>query len=153
MAEFAALSRLWELGRREGGVRVPYPVQLLGTELLLEFVGDPDGTAAPRLAQVRPDADELRALWKQVVEALTVLARAGLAHGDLSPYNVLVHRGELVLIDLPQVVDIVANPQGPEFLARDVANVASWFRARGLGLDDDDVRDLTERLLADAGLA
>jgi RIO kinase 1 len=150
MAEFEALSRLWQLGRREGGVRVPYPVQLLGTELL---VGDPDGTAAPRLAQVRPDADQLRALWQQMVEALTVLARAGLAHGDLSPYNVLVHRGELVLIDLPQVVDIVANPQGPEFLARDVANVASWFRARGLGLDDDDVRDLTERLLADAGLA
>jgi RIO kinase 1 len=152
MAEFEALSRLWQLGRREGGVRVPYPVQLLGTELLLEFVGDPDGTAAPRLAQVRPDADGLRALWQQMVEALTVLARAGLAHGDLSPYNLLVHRGKLVLIDLPQVVDIVANPQGPEFLARDVANVASWFRARGLGLDDDDVRDLTERLLADAGL-
>jgi RIO kinase 1 len=152
-AEFGALSRLWELGRREGAVRVPYPVQLLGTELLLEFVGDPDGTAAPRLAQVRPDADELRALWRQMAEALTVLARAGLAHGDLSPYNVLVHRGELVLIDLPQVVDVVANPQGPSFLARDVANVATWFRARGLGLDDDDVRDLTERLLADAGLA
>ena len=84
--------------------------------------------------------------------ALTVLARAGLAHGDLSPYNVLVHRGELVLIDLPQVVDVVANPQGPSFLARDVANVAAWFRARGLPLDDGDVTDLTDRLLSDAGL-
>ena len=152
MAEFAALSRLWELGRREGAVRVPYPVQLLGTELLLEFVGDPDGTAAPRLAQLRPDADELRALWTQLVEALAVLARAGLAHGDLSPYNVLVHRGRLVLIDLPQVVDVVANPQGPAFLARDVANVATWFRSRGLGLDGGDVEDLIERLLTDAGL-
>jgi RIO kinase 1 len=152
MAEFGALSRLWELGRREGGVRVPYPVQLLGTELLLEFIGDPDGSAAPRLAQVRPDADELAALWTQLVDALAVLARAGLAHGDLSPYNVLVHRGELVLIDLPQVVDVVANPQGPAFLARDVANVATWFRGRGLVLDDGDVEDLTERLLADAGL-
>jgi RIO kinase 1 len=151
-AEFAALSRLWELGRREGGVRVPYPVQLLGTELLLEFVGDADGTAAPRLAQVRPDAAELAALWQQMVDAVTVLARAGLAHGDLSPYNVLVHGGELVLIDLPQVVDVVANPQGPSFLARDVANVARWFRARGLDLDDGDAQDLTERLLADAGL-
>ena len=152
MAEFDALSRLWELGRREGGVRVPYPVQLLGTELLLEFVGEPDGTAALRLAQVRPDAAELRDLWRQMVQALTVLARAGLAHGDLSPYNVLVHRGKLVLIDLPQVVDIVANPQGPAFLERDVRNVAAWFRARGLDLDDGDVRDLTERLLTDAGL-
>jgi RIO kinase 1 len=152
MAEFGALSRLWELGRREGAVRVPYPVQLLGTELLLEFVGDADGSAAPRLAQVRPDAGELAALWGQLVDALAVLARAGLAHGDLSPYNVLVHHGELVLIDLPQVVDVVANPQGPAFLARDVANVATWFRGRGLVLDDGDVEDLTERLLADAGL-
>jgi RIO kinase 1 len=152
MAEFDALSRLWELGRREGAVRVPYPVQLLGTELLLEFIGDPDGSAAPRLAQVRPDAAELAALWWQLVDALAVLARAGLAHGDLSPYNVLVHDRRLVLIDLPQIVDVVANPQGPAFLARDVANVARWFRARGLGLDDGDVEDLTERLLADAGL-
>ena len=58
----------------------------------------------------------------------------------------------MVLIDLPQVVDVVANPQGPSFLARDVANVAGWFRARGLPLDDGDAADLTERLLTDAGL-
>jgi len=152
-AEFAALSRLWELGRAEGGVRVPYPVQLLGTELLLEFVGDADGTAAPRQAQVWPDAGELAEFWSQTVDSLTVLARAGLAHGDLSPYNVLVHRGELVLIDLPQVVDVVANPQGPAFLARDVATMVRWFGARGMDLDDGDADALTARLLADAGLA
>ncbi len=151
-AEFAALSRLWELGAGEGGVRVPYPVQLLGTELLLEFIGDADGTAAPRLAGLRPDAGELSDLWQQLVDALGVLAGAGLAHGDLSPFNVLVHRGRLVLIDLPQVVDVVANPQGPAYLARDVANVASWFAARGLEIDDNDVAGLVERLLADAGL-
>jgi RIO kinase 1 len=151
-AEFAALGRLWELGRLDGGVRVPYPVQLLGTELLLEFVGDADGTAAPRLAQLRPDAGELPGLWQQTVDALSVLACSGLAHGDLSPYNVLVHRGELVLIDLPQVVDVVANPQGPAFLARDVATMARWFAARGLDLDEADAQALTARLLTDAGL-
>jgi RIO kinase 1 len=152
-AEFAALARLWELGRAEGGVRVPYPVQMLGTELLLEFVGEPDGTAAPRLAQVRPDADELRAFWRQTVDALTVMARSGLAHGDLSPYNVLVQNGELVLIDLPQVVDVVANPQGPAFLARDVTTMTRWFAGRGLDLDDGDAEALTARLLVDAGLS
>ncbi len=146
-AEFAALGRLWELG-----VAVPYPVQLLGTELLLEFVGDADGTAAPRLAQMRPDADGLADLWAQTVDALAGLAGAGLAHGDLSPYNVLVHDGRLVLIDLPQIVDVVANPRGPAFLARDVRCVAAWFRTRGLDLDDDDVEALTGHLLADAGL-
>jgi RIO kinase 1 len=150
-AEFAALGRLWELG-----ISVPYPVQLLGTELLIEFIGDADGTAAPRLAQVRADGDELADLWAQLVDAVSQLSSAGLAHGDLSPYNVLVHgRGaaaRVVLIDLPQIVDVVANPQGPSFLARDVANVATWFRARGLDLDDGDVERLTARLLADAGV-
>jgi RIO kinase 1 len=151
-AEFAALGRLWELGVAEGGVRVPYPVQLLGTELLLEFIGDADGTAARRLAGLRPDAEQLADLWRQVVDAVTVLARAGLAHGDLSPYNVLVHRGQAVLIDLPQVVDVVANPRGPAFLARDVRTMTSWFAARGLPLGEGDGDQLTARLLADAGL-
>ena len=57
---------------------------------------------------------------------------ARLTHGDLSAYNLLVHDGRLVMIDLPQVVDVVGNPQGPAFLARDVARVAEWFTARGL---------------------
>jgi serine/threonine-protein kinase RIO1 len=56
----------------------------------------------------------------------------GTAHGDLSPFNLLVHRGRLVLIDLPQVVDIVANPQGPAFLTRDLRIITDWFTAHGL---------------------
>jgi RIO kinase 1 len=124
-AEFGALYRL-----HEAGVPVPYPVQILGTELLLEFIGEPDGVAAPRLAQVR---DGLADLWDQLVEALVTLARLGFAHGDLSPYNILVGPdGRLVLIDLPQIVDVVANPQGAEFLQRDATVVATWFAARGL---------------------
>ena len=126
-AEFAALSLLWS-----HGVAVPYPVQCSGTELLMEFVGDPDGTAAPRLDRCRPDAAQLCDLWHQLVDAVLGLARHGLTHGDLSAYNVLVHRDRLVLIDLPQVVDVVGNPQGPDFLARDVRRIGGWFVARGL---------------------
>jgi RIO kinase 1 len=111
-AEFGALYRLWELGQELGTRIVPYPVQITGTELLLEFLGTPDGAAAPRLAQLRPDPRELADLWAQLVDALSLLARCGLAHGDLSPYNILVQDGRLVLIDLPQVVDVVANPRG-----------------------------------------
>jgi RIO kinase 1 len=143
-AEFAALSRLWE-----EGAAVPYPVQLLGTELMLEFIGDPDGEAAPRLAQLRPHGAELADLWGQLVEALIVLARAGCAHGDLSAYNILVHQGRLVLIDLPQVVDVISNPQGGDFLVRDVRNVTRWFASRGLEVDGD---ALARDLLADAGV-
>jgi RIO kinase 1 len=126
-AEFAALGTLWQ-----AGAPVPYPVQLSGTELMLEFIGDDDGTAAPRLAQVRPAPDELADLFEQCVAAMRLLARTGYAHGDLSAYNLLLHDGRLVMIDLPQVVDLVANPRGPEFLHRDCENVCAWFASRGL---------------------
>jgi RIO kinase 1 len=132
-AEFIALCQLYD-----AGVPVPYPVQITGTEVLLEFIGDDDGTAAPRLAETRPDEDELADLWAQLIEALTTLARHGLAHGDLSPYNLLVHSGRLVMIDLPQVVDVIAHPNGRGFLERDAKNVATWFAARGLPDADPD---------------
>ena len=152
-AEFGALSHLWQVGQESGLICVPYPVQLIGTELMLEFIGDWEtGEAAPRLAQVRPGRDGLEDLWRQMVDALSVLARAQVAHGDLSPYNVLVHEGRLVLIDLPQIVDVIANPQGAEFIARDVRNVATWFAARGLPADLIDVDGLIERLLYESGL-
>ncbi|HEY7271425.1 MAG TPA: RIO1 family regulatory kinase/ATPase [Actinoplanes sp.] len=149
-AEFAALSQLWQIGAETGLVRVPYPVQLAGTELMLEFIGDwESGAAAPRLAELRPDPDELTDLWAQLVDAVSVLARSQITHGDLSAYNLLVDNGRLVLIDLPQIVDVITNPQGGEFLARDVRNVARWFTARGLPVDAE---DLIDQLSVEAGL-
>nr|WP_269327264.1 RIO1 family regulatory kinase/ATPase [Kineosporia mesophila] len=150
-AEFEALSRLWQTSRERGRPVVPYPVQILGTELLMEFVGDHGtGHGAPRLAQVRPTPEEAQDLWRQAVSAIGLMARCGLAHGDLSAYNVLVHDGQLVLIDLPQVVDLIANPYGPKFLYRDVGNLAAWFGARGVpGID---ARQVTQELLAEAGV-
>jgi RIO kinase 1 len=143
-AEFAALGTLYA-----AEVPVPYPVQLAGTELLLEFLGSPDGVAAPRLAERRPDPAELREWWDQLTRALVGLARLGWTHGDLSAYNVLVHEGRLVLIDLPQVVDLVGNPHGAEVLVRDVRRITEWFTARGL---DADAEGLFHRLVAEAGL-
>lgn len=145
-AEFAALTALWT-----AGVAVPYPVQIVGTELLMEFIGDDDGGAAPRLAQLRPDPAELDDLWQQLADNLTVLALAGYAHGDLSAYNLLVQQGRLVVIDVPQIVDVVGNPHGREFLDRDVRNVGGWFTARGL--DPGRVDALSESLAKDARLA
>ena len=144
-AEFTALSTLWS-----AGLPVPYPVQLDGTELLLEFVGHGE-QAAPRLAQLRPTPSELADLWAQLGEALRGLARLGWAHGDLSAYNLLVHDGRLVLIDLPQVVDLVGNPHGAEFLVRDVRRVAEWFTVRGG--DPEAGERLFHELVAEAGLA
>jgi RIO kinase 1 len=135
VAEFSALSQMFTIG-----VPVPYPVQIVGTELLEEFIGDHETReAAPRLAQVRADESDLLDLWEQLVAATCLMARAGFAHGDLSAYNILVHDGRLVLIDLPQIVDVVTNPQGREFLIRDAHNVATWFAARGLDVSGDDL--------------
>ena len=144
-AEFGALVELYTLG-----VPVPYPVQIIGTELMQEFIGDTTTRqAAPRLAQLRSDTADLPDLWGQLVAATSLLARAGYAHGDLSAYNILVHEGRLVLIDLPQIVDVVSNPQGRDFLARDAQNVANWFAARGLDVSGE---DLTAELVAEANI-
>ena len=132
-AEWETLTRLWS-----SGVPVPYPVQVDGTEILMELI-TLDGEAAPRLAQARPDPALLASYFDQLREAMGVLAELGLAHGDLSPYNLLAAGDRLVLIDLPQAVDLVANPQGMEFLMRDCRNVCRWFAGRGLEVDEHDL--------------
>ena len=131
--EFGALCRAWD-----AGIPVPYPVQLSGTELLMEFIGE-GRAAAPRLAQSRLHRGELADLFDQVVEILSGFAHAGFAHGDLSAYNLLVHEGRVVVIDLPQIVDVAANPAGLDFLHRDVVNVCTWFSRRGLETDAEEL--------------
>jgi RIO kinase 1 len=88
-AEFAALARLWA-----DGVAVPYPVQLDGTELLMEFVGSPTALErwAPRAWPSSVPTGQLADLWSQLATALRGLAAHGLTHGDLSAFNVLVRR-------------------------------------------------------------
>ncbi len=132
-AEFTALSSAWERG-----IPVPYPVQVSGTELLLEFIGE-GAVAAPRLAQTDARGPALEALYDQVEEIVLGFARAGWAHGDLSPYNLLVDRGRVVVIDLPQLVDVIANPNGMALLERDCRNVCTWFARRGLEREADEL--------------
>jgi RIO kinase 1 len=132
-AEFSALCQLWSLG-----VPVPYPVQVDGTEIPMEFIGR-DRVAAPRLAQVRAQPAELADYFAQIGDAMRALAANGQAHGDLSAYNLLVDDGRVVLIDLPQVVDVVSNPNGMEYLQRDCRNVCSWFSSHGCPQDPEEL--------------
>lgn len=143
--ESEALRQMWA-----AGVAVPYPIQILGTEVLIGFIGDAEHAAAPRPAQVRPAPAELDDLWEQLVRSLSLMARAGLAHGDLPPYNVLVRDGQLVLIDVPQIVDVISNPRGRFYLQRDMRNIGAWFVARGLA--PEWVERLAAGLLAESGL-
>ena len=147
VAEFAALARLWSVG-----APVPYPVQREGTELLMEYLAEDSGDAAPRLAQQRPEPDQLVEWWHQLTAAMELMAVEGLTHGDLSAFNVLVQDGQIMLIDLPQVVDVVANPQGVDFLRRDVRNITEWFVSRGLPPHLADQELLVEELLTAAGV-
>ena len=129
--EFAALSRL-----RNAGAAVPYPVQISGTELLLEFIGT-GLQSAPRLHTLRAEPNELHALREQVIDFMHVAATAGYAHGDLSAYNMLVHEGRVWVIDLPQIVDLAVNPSGLDYLHRDCVNVIDWFSRHGVAGDAD----------------
>ena len=133
-AEFRAMGMMWA-----AGARVPYPVQIIGPELMMEFIGTPEGQAAPRLAAWDGSTSDFTELWHDLVSTLEVLAEAGYTHGDLSPYNVLVDDQGCVLIDLPQVVDLVANPQGAAYLRRDCRVIADFFARRGVLAADDEL--------------
>ena len=104
----------------------------------MEFITDEAGEAAPRLAQLRPGPDQARDLGDQLSEAMRQLAALGYAHGDLSPYNVLVSEGRAVVIDVPQIVDLIANPQGSDFLLRDCRAVCTWLVRHGVPADEHD---------------
>ena len=134
MAEFEALGALWALD-----LPVPYPVQVSDTEMLMELIATPDGQAAPRLVQTRPSPELLAELFEQLRRTMTTLALHGWTHGDLSPYNVLLRGEHLVVIDWPQIVDVIGNPHGPEFLERDTHNMCEWFTRRGYAVDEGEL--------------
>lgn len=142
--EFVTLARLWQ-----AGLPVPYPVQRLGTELIVEYLGDEEG-AAPRLVQVRVSPAERDDLLAQAVDLLRALTAAGVVHGDLSPYNLLVWNGRLYAIDFPQAVHPSRNPNGLDLLHRDVTNVVGWFNRKGATVDAE---ALYAELLGDALMA
>jgi RIO kinase 1 len=141
ISEWDALKRWWLLG-----LPVPYPVQIDGQEILMEWitVPDPDAgedavTTAPRLAQTRPEMPLLVSYYDQLRDALGTIVQAGVVHGDLSAYNILAAGDKLVIIDLPQVVDLVGNANGMDYLMRDCTNVCGWFRSRGMDVDEQEL--------------
>jgi RIO kinase 1 len=142
VSEWDALKRLYALG-----LPVPYPVQIDGTEILMEWI-TVDGDTAPRLAQTRPSPELLQSYFDQLRDAMATMAQAGLVHGDLSAYNILAAGERLVIIDLPQIVDLVGNTAGMDFLMRDCTNICAWFRSKGL--ESADEHELFGELVAHA---
>jgi RIO kinase 1 len=128
--EFANLERA-----RTAGVRVPEPIAVDRNALVMEYLGGEDDRAK-RLNEVH--IENPRTAYEVVREYTRRLYRTGLVHGDLSEYNVVVHEGELGVLDLGQAVT-VHHPNSRAFLERDCHNVAAFFRRQGLEVSDDDL--------------
>ncbi|WP_116886419.1 PA4780 family RIO1-like protein kinase [Pseudomonas syringae] len=121
-AEVAALFRL-----AGAGVRVPKPYDFLEGVLLMELVADEYGDAAPRLNDVVLEPDQAREYHAFLIEQIVLMLCAGLVHGDLSEFNVLLAPSGPVIIDLPQAVDAAGNNHAFNMLERDVGNMALYF--------------------------
>jgi RIO kinase 1 len=121
-AEVQALYRL-----AAAGVRVPEPYGFHEGVLLMELVADADGNAAPRLNDVEySEADAITTHRTLIGEVVRMLC-AGVIHGDLSEFNILVGADGPVIIDLPQAVDAAGNNHAEAMLERDVANLRNYF--------------------------
>ena len=121
-AEVDALYRL-----AAAGVRVPKPYNFHEGVLLMELVTDSEGNAAPRLNDLELTAELAREYHRILITQVVRMLCAGIVHGDLSEYNVLVDSAGPVIIDLPQAVDAAANNQACKMLLRDVGNLAAYF--------------------------
>jgi RIO kinase 1 len=126
--EFATLRSLWE-----AGASVPYPVERSDHGFLMQYVGT-IGAAAPRLADVRLERDEARAIFDRLLDQLRIFASVGIVHADLSAYNVLMQHGRPWIIDVPQAVDL-DHSQGRQLFARDVTNLCRYFEKYGIRTD------------------
>jgi len=121
-AEVDALYRL-----ADAGVRVPAPYNFLDGVLLMELVADEHGEAAPRLNDVAFTPDEARAHHAMLLLQVVRMLCAGVIHGDLSEFNILLAADGPVIIDLPQAVDAAGNNHAARMLLRDVANLRDYF--------------------------
>ncbi len=121
-AEVDALHRL-----AAAGVRVPQIFSYVGGILLMELVVDENGNPAPRLNDVKLSGSQAREYHRAMIEQIVLMLCAGLVHGDLSEYNVLIGSEGLVIIDLPQAMDAAGNNNAAAMLERDVANMKTYF--------------------------
>lgn len=121
-AEVDALHRLAAVG-----VRVPRVFNYAEGILLMELVVDADGNSAPRLNDLKLSGEQAREYHRLLIAQIVLMLCAGLVHGDLSEYNVLVGSDGPVIIDLPQAIDAAGNNNAPAMLLRDVANMTAYF--------------------------
>jgi RIO kinase 1 len=121
----AEVDALYRLAR--AGVRVPEPFGCFDGVLLMELITDENGDVAPRLSEVSMSEAQAHEDHAQVMHYVMCMLNAGLVHGDLSEFNVLVDQDGPVIIDLPQAVDAAANNNAFAMLERDVKNMTDYY--------------------------
>ncbi|MFZ6657072.1 PA4780 family RIO1-like protein kinase [Undibacterium sp. TJN19] len=121
-AEVDALYRL-----AAAGVKVPRPYICFEGVLLMDLVTDADGNAAPRLNDVELSPELALVYHAQLLHQVVLMLCAGVIHGDLSEFNILVDAEGPVIIDLPQAIDASSNTEAAVLLERDVNNLATYF--------------------------
>lgn len=109
------------------GVRVPTPHHFIEGVLIMELIVGADGHSAPRLAELKFDAAEASVLHQQLIQEVTKMLCAGVVHGDLSDFNVLIAADGPVIIDFPQSVDPAQNANARKLLLRDVGNLHTFL--------------------------
>ncbi len=123
--QHAEVDALYKLAA--AGVRVPHPYGFYDGVLLMELVADAEGQPAPRLNDLELSPQQAREFHAFLIRQVVLMLCAGIVHGDLSEFNVLVDSHGPVIIDLPQAVDAAANNNASRMLERDVDNLAAYF--------------------------
>ena len=136
--EFRQMKHLYE-----HGVDVPKAIAVHGIALIMEFIGDEDGHPAPRISDLTMGKDEAEEAFRQSVQNLKLIVRAGRVHGDYSTFNILWHDEKAVVIDFPQVIEFRNNPHAGTLLERDVHSLCKSFRKQRVGADEGKIlRDI-----------
>lgn len=121
----AEVDALYQLAA--AGVRVPKPYGFIDGILLMELITDAEGYVAPRLDDVTLSTEDALRWHEQIIKEIVRMLCAGLVHGDLSEFNVLLNDQGPVIIDLPQAVNAAGNNNAERMLARDVNNMRAYF--------------------------
>jgi RIO kinase 1 len=145
MHEFMALERLYA-----AGAAVPRPISSSDNAILMSYHGE-HGIAAPTLNSVSLEREEAKRLFHEVLRNVDLMLQQDLIHGDLSAYNILywvaaggpgdIGRGEITVIDFPQVVNLQANPRAYFILRRDIQRVCEYFAGQAVDCDAEAVFD------------
>ncbi len=122
------------------GASVPKPLAMSGHALLMEFLGDGEGPA-PKLKHVFLERDEAQALFRFIMDEVTLWLANDRIHGDLSPFNILYWNENATIIDFPQAVNPWDNPDSRFLLERDLRNVITYFEPYGVRADPARIAD------------